>query len=562
LSTAGANNILLSSSQNQDKIVIHNLNNLRPSLHPLKELKGAVGQIVQQDKTILAVEQNKVLIPPLYNRYVSWGFADHSLRVGPYDSDRALYIYESDFLPPNGEILCGTVPNSRLVVIAGTSSLISVWRLKGKNYQLKLVQNLYGHLEAITCLTSSSAYGIIVSGSRDRTCIIWDLNRLVFSRQLGDGTESDLVHPAPISAVAINDLTGDIATCSSSWLFFWSINGQLLASVNTSLAQPSLNTLVQNQPLNSSSTQILCVTFSLYNEWSLDNVIMTGSSDGVVRIWSLEYIQVPIEEKTDLSPHSSISSVSSEEVTVKENNHLSLLLFKDEIVRRMSLASEKEEQTKEGNEKENSDESSCESSNKSSNDDWFNVGDDLKPDSTSSYDSPVPQIAHSKSSNEFFSMSSISNETNEDTQTKLQPEPQSACSILTLPKIRTSKSDTSLGENRLDKNESILKPGFKWERRLALRGKLTMHTAFEVKENTEPAAITALSISKDNKTIFVGDARGRIFNWSVAEAKALIGKDHLLKEDATEVCTQCNVKFTFSERKHHCRNCGLAFCAK
>ena len=38
--------------------------------------------------------------------------------------------------------------------------------------------------------------------------------------------------------------------------------------------------------------------------------------------------------------------------------------------------------------------------------------------------------------------------------------------------------------------------GFKWIRRLNYRGKLTMHTAYERKENPSPAAVTAIGISK------------------------------------------------------------------
>ena len=52
------------------------------------ELKGAAGQIVSGEKMVLAVEQNKVLVPPTYMRYLAWGFADTSLRIGNYDSDK------------------------------------------------------------------------------------------------------------------------------------------------------------------------------------------------------------------------------------------------------------------------------------------------------------------------------------------------------------------------------------------------------------------------------------------------------------------------------------------
>ncbi|XP_017491941.1 PREDICTED: WD repeat and FYVE domain-containing protein 3-like, partial [Rhagoletis zephyria] len=262
------------------KVFIHYLDHLRPSLQPIKELKGAVGQIIQQEKaTLLAVEQNKVLIPPAFNRYVAWGFADHSLRIGPYESDRALYVWESELFPPNGEILCSTVPNSRVIVTAGTNSVISVWRFKGRQaLVLSLVQKLYGHTEAVTCLASSASYGIIVSGSRDRTCILWDLNRLVFIRQLGGGPTP--LHGCPVAAIAINDLTGDIATCCSTMLYLWTINGELIASVNT-----------LHVPVSANCSQILCLAFSTYNEWDANNVILTGSSDGVVKLWTVAYVQ-------------------------------------------------------------------------------------------------------------------------------------------------------------------------------------------------------------------------------------------------------------------------------
>ena len=41
-----------------------------------------------------------------------------------------------------------------------------------------------------------------------------------------------------------------------------------------------------------------------------------------------------------------------------------------------------------------------------------------------------------------------------------------------------------------------LRDGFKWQRQLVFRSKLTMHTAFERKDNKDPAAVTALAVSK------------------------------------------------------------------
>ena len=54
----------------------------------------------------------------------------------------------------------------------------------------------------------------------------------------------------------------------------WTINGEEIASINTATAR--------NQ-------QILCVTMSQVMEWDSRNVIMTGNSDGVVRVRILNF---------------------------------------------------------------------------------------------------------------------------------------------------------------------------------------------------------------------------------------------------------------------------------
>ena len=71
-------------------------------------------------------------------------------------------------------------------------------------------------------------------------------------------------------------VAGDIVSCAGSWLYLWDVNGHPLASVDT--APPPGASGQHTSPV-----QILCVAQSQHNEWDRQNVIMTGSSDGVVR---------------------------------------------------------------------------------------------------------------------------------------------------------------------------------------------------------------------------------------------------------------------------------------
>lgn len=87
---------------------------------------------------------------------------------------------------------------------------MTVWEYEARKKSLSIKHSLYGHTDAITCLATSPAYNVIISGSRDSSAIIWDLSRGVFVRQLRG-------HAGPVAAVAVNDLTGDIATCAATW---------------------------------------------------------------------------------------------------------------------------------------------------------------------------------------------------------------------------------------------------------------------------------------------------------------------------------------------------------
>jgi hypothetical protein len=51
-------------------LFFNHVNSLRPSKTPIKELKSAVGLIIPTDKTLIALEQCKAIIPPNYTRCI------------------------------------------------------------------------------------------------------------------------------------------------------------------------------------------------------------------------------------------------------------------------------------------------------------------------------------------------------------------------------------------------------------------------------------------------------------------------------------------------------------
>ncbi|CAO2639174.1 WD repeat and FYVE domain-containing protein 3 [Lemmus lemmus] len=491
-----------------DKLFFHHLDNLRPSLTPVKELKEPVGQIVCTDKGILAVEQNKVLIPPAWNRTFAWGYADLSCRLGTYESDKAVTVYEC--LSEWGQILCAICPNPKLVITGGTSTVVCVWEMgtsKEKAKPLTLKQALLGHTDTVTCATASLAYHIIVSGSRDRTCIIWDLNRLSFLTQLRG-------HRAPVSALCINELTGDIVSCAGTYIHVWSINGNPIVSVNTFTGR---------------SQHIVCCCVSEMNEWDTQNVIVTGHSDGVVRFWRMEFLQVPetpapepVEEleTQEGCPEAQIGQqAQDEDSSDSETEEPSISQEPKETASQPSSTSHRPRAA------------SCRATatwcTDSSSDDSRRWSDQLSLDEKDGF----IFVNYSEGQTRAHLQGPL-------THAHPNPNPIEA------------------------RNYSRLKPGYRWERQLVFRSKLTMHTAFDRKDNAHPAEVTALGVSKDHSRILVGDSRGRVFSWSVSDQPGRSAADHWVKDEGGDSCSGCSVRFSLTERRHHCRNCGQLFCQK
>ncbi|KAG7271513.1 hypothetical protein CRUP_007502, partial [Coryphaenoides rupestris] len=497
----------------------HHLDNLRPSLAPLKELKEPVGQIVCTDKGVMAVEQNKVLLPPSWSKTFAWGYADLSCRLGNYESDKASVVYEC--LSEWGQILCAICPNPKLVITAGTSTSICVWEMgtsKEKAKSLTLKQALLGHTDAVTCLMASSSYHMVVSGSRDRTCIIWDLNKLAFVTQLRG-------HRAPVSALCINELTHQ--------------------------RQPHL----QRQHLHGPQPE---------------HPVLLRVGDE--RFWRMEFLQVP-ETPAPEPVETDIPDCCAEEKIEGAENH------------------QGEEESSESDGDEPSLNQEPKTPPTSSNGGDSHPGSSVhRPKGSGgrsgpswSLDSGSDDSRHwsdtlSIDEKDGFVFINYSEGQSRPGRPPGAPQPPAGGQHPGGPQqqqqqqpAQPSPAQPPLGsvpQTALQPGASeprpysLLRAGYRWERQLVFRSKLTMHTAFERKDNGTPAEITALAISKDHSKVMVGDGRGRVFSWSVSEQPGRSAADHWVKDEVVDSCSGCSVRFSLTERRHHCRNCGQLFCHK
>ncbi|XP_010501297.1 PREDICTED: protein SPIRRIG-like [Camelina sativa] len=252
--------------------------------HETRKCSSSISQIITFHDKVLVAGANCFLKPRGYTKYITWGFPDRSLRFMSYDQDKLLSTHEN--LHESNQIQCaGVSHDGRIVVTGAEDGLVCVWRVSKDgprgSRRLRLEKALCAHTAKVTCLRVSQPYMMIASGSDDCTVIIWDLSSLSFVRQLPD-------FPVPISAIYINDLTGEIATAAGTVLAVWSINGDCLAVANTSQLP---------------SDSVLSVTGSTSSDWLETSWYVTGHQSGAVKVWRMIHCTDPVsaESKTSSS---------------------------------------------------------------------------------------------------------------------------------------------------------------------------------------------------------------------------------------------------------------------
>ncbi|KAJ6239409.1 beach domain-containing protein [Anaeramoeba flamelloides] len=252
---------------------------LRPESLKKVKLKTTTNQIGYLcyspiDGEIVIVGRNKLTIPPKFQSYVCWNYPDRSLRILGKDLN-ILTVIES---PHFSKINTATIStNGKWIVTGGDDQIVTLWKFKQNNRknikpEIILQQRLFGHDGKINCVEICLNFGVFISGSDDKRCIIWDLYRANFIRSL-EGFNS------PIRVIKFNNYNGNILTLSDYELKIWSLNGQLITE-----------TSIENNPRNKFTSAIIIKA----NQYKEEFIYITGQQNGKIKFWSLSKVEKEI----------------------------------------------------------------------------------------------------------------------------------------------------------------------------------------------------------------------------------------------------------------------------
>ncbi|KAF9531325.1 hypothetical protein CPB83DRAFT_848844 [Crepidotus variabilis] len=160
----------------------------------------------------------------------------------------------------------------------------------GTGMRLTLSNIMRVHTDEVVSVSASRQWSMVVSGSKDGSAAIWDLNRGVYVRSIWHCDEEDMKakrsgvsqkerEMMAVNLVAVNESTGYIATCSRLKLLLHTINGRPIASLDLT-STSSFSALVPT---------ITSLAFH-EREYSHLGILATGGPDGniTLRTWTAD----------------------------------------------------------------------------------------------------------------------------------------------------------------------------------------------------------------------------------------------------------------------------------
>ncbi|KAF1816742.1 beach-domain-containing protein [Eremomyces bilateralis CBS 781.70] len=235
---------------------------------PLLDSREAITSLLYSSKVdrLLCAGAFRLNIPPMYDRYMEWGFADDSVRFYSSDNRRLLSLFEHVH---QGQVACALFVDGKTLVTAGTDCVLIIHSVisQSRTVDLRALSSLYGHRNSITALAASKTFGALVSCDSSGKVYLWDLNRFEFIREINHRGQ-------PVHCARINNVSGDIVLCSGSHLLLYTLNGKLL------LDQDLCDTEEIDDVVST------CAFYEgVGNEWLVRELMFTGHKRGVVKVW-------------------------------------------------------------------------------------------------------------------------------------------------------------------------------------------------------------------------------------------------------------------------------------
>jgi hypothetical protein len=147
-------------------------------------------------------------VPQYPHESVEWRIGSAELRV--IVDHKVVQVVEYAFCT------CAVFADASSLITGSSDYTVRLWKVvRGPNpnssssaMQVSLSHIMRVHTDEVTCVTASRPWSLVVSGSKDGSAALWDLNRGVYVRSIwhGKGEESTAV-----DLVAINEST--VSTC-------------------------------------------------------------------------------------------------------------------------------------------------------------------------------------------------------------------------------------------------------------------------------------------------------------------------------------------------------------
>ncbi|KAJ3578403.1 hypothetical protein NPX13_g2165 [Xylaria arbuscula] len=194
--------------------------------HPLLESRERVASLIYSPKLdrLLCSSPFRLNLPPIYDKYLEWGYADNSVRFFSSENRKSAGVSENLHI---GQISCIVIADSKTLITAGEDCVVSVFTIQsqpGKPVELLHRSSLFGHKTPVTTIAVSKAFSTIVTISGDGHAFLWDLNRLEFIRKLPNSRF--------VECATINDVSGEIMLCSGPHVTLYTLNGELILDQN------------------------------------------------------------------------------------------------------------------------------------------------------------------------------------------------------------------------------------------------------------------------------------------------------------------------------------------